>query len=78
MLHNLIRIKKGKQEIVMTDVLTKVQARMKQLKASQRGLKQVDYKIVETDSNIKYKEKVNQTRYSSGDSYRTPRLTKWN
>lgn len=56
MLYDLIQIKHGKEVIMMTDVLTKVQDRKKQLSQSQRKMK-VIYKIKpSTEVTVKYRK----------------------
>ena len=56
MMYDLVCIKRGKEQVVMTDNLLKVKARMKVLKDSQRGIKQT-YEIRPSQSEEKYKKK---------------------
>lgn len=60
MLYNLIQLRKGKEIVVMTDNLPKVNQRMKTLRSSQRrGIKKqkVEYKIqLADDTQEKYKQ----------------------
>lgn len=70
MLYNLIQSRKGKQTIVMTDNLTKVNNRLKTLRNSQRkGIKgeKVIYTIAPTDNNVKFRQKPHDGSYLSGD-----------
>ncbi len=67
MLYNLIQKRRGKETVMMTDSLTKVNARRKMLLASQRkGIKgeKAIYTIIPTDETDKYKKP------SRGESWR--------
>lgn len=80
MLYNLIQTRRGKESIVMTDTLPKVNNRMKTLRASHRtGIKgdRVNYSVKPAaDTDEKYKKKPHNPRIGGGDAT-TPRKVKW-
>ena len=60
MLYNLIKKYKGKETVMMTDSLAKVNARKKELSSSQRGgikNQRVEYVVVPTTETDKFKKK---------------------
>lgn len=57
MLYDLIQTKKGKDIVVMTDTLPKVNDRMRTLRDSQRG-KNVSFNIVPTENSTKFRKKL--------------------
>lgn len=80
MLYNLIQTRRGKQTIVMTDSLPKVNNRMNTLRTSHRkGIKgdKVNYSVAPADeADDKFKKKPHNLRLS-GNSQRGPRKVKW-
>lgn len=77
MLYDLIQTRKGKETIMMTDTLPKVNDRMKTLRASQcRGVKgdKVVYTICKSD-NEKFRRKPYSEAWRAGDyEIRPPRI----
>lgn len=75
-MYNLIKTVRGSQEIVMTDTLTKVRARMKTLRDSHRKSKRsgerVTFSILPSDEEEKFKKKPHNYN-PSGDS-QIPRI----
>lgn len=54
--YDLICVKQGKETVVMTDSLIKINKRLKVLRASQRGIKQV-YVVQKSTQEEKYQKK---------------------
>jgi Cys-tRNA synthase (O-phospho-L-seryl-tRNA:Cys-tRNA synthase) len=75
MLYNLIEKKRGKETVVMTDSLPKVNDRMKTLRASLRT-KKVSFRVEKTEETDKYKKKPHNYNIGGGDA-KTPRKVKW-
>jgi hypothetical protein len=77
MLYNLVQKRRGKETVVMTDSLPKVNSRMKNLRSSQRkGIKgdRVAYSVEPTEENEKYKKKPHNYNIGGSDATYPPRV----
>lgn len=80
MLHDLIKKWRGKELVVMTGDLSKVNDRKKTLLAGQRsGIKgqRVEYVVRPSTDTEKFQTGPNTQKFSGGDAQSGPRLTKW-
>jgi len=71
MLYNLIEKKRGKETVVMTDSLPKVNDRLKILRASLRT-KKVSFRVEKTEETDKYKKKPHNCYYLATNHSPTP------
>ena len=70
MLYNLIQLRRGKETVMMTDTLPKVNDRMRELRSSQRkGVKgdRVVYSVRSTDETNKFRRKSYSEAWRAGD-----------
>lgn len=77
MLYNLIQMKNGKELVIMTDSMKKINNRIRILKVSHRKTSNVCYKVELSDINEKFKKRPHDPKVGGGDAT-TPRLVKWN
>lgn len=75
MLYNLIEKIRGKEEIIMTDSLTKVRNRKKTIATSKRGQK-VEYFIVESTDVEKFQKKNPGEGWRAGGYSDGPKIIK--
>lgn len=79
MLYELVKIFKGKEEVIMIGELAKINDRKNKARSSERsGIKgqRTAYLVRPSQTNEKYKKSPNKMDLS-GDSYKTPREHGW-
>lgn len=73
MLFNLIETKRGKDTVIMTDQLKVVNKRKATLIASLRG-KNIQFKVVPADTNVKFSRKPHDGSWREGKSATPKRI----
>lgn len=77
LLYDLIQTRRGKETIMMTDTLPKVNDRMKKLRSSQRkGIKgdKVVYTVCPSENPFPFRRKAYSEAWRAGDAITPPRI----